>query len=204
MIWGGKKHLRVSIPLLQKIARKPDYVFDPYIEKINFEICGIHFKNESLLALYSQECDACVVAIGDGKRRCEVAEILLQKYRLPNLNLIHKKAYFCETSTHQSGLMMMPGSVVNSFTKIGKNCIVNTNASVDHDCVVGDGVHIMGGVSIAGSVEIEDYAMIGTNATILPGLKIGKSSYIGAGAVVTKDVPSGLVVVGVPARPLQK
>ena len=85
-IWGGKKHLRVSIPLLEKIGRIPDYVFDQYIEKVDFEISGIHFKDESLISDYANKCDACVVAIGvDGKRRCEVANILLDKYNLPNL-----------------------------------------------------------------------------------------------------------------------
>ena len=203
-IWGGKKHLRVSIPLLKRIERRPDYVYDPYIEKINFEISGIHFKDESLISNYAKECDACVVAIGDGERRCEVANILLHKFNLPNLDLIHEKSYLCETSRFESGLMMMPGSIVNSFTVLGKNCIVNTNSSVDHDCILGDGVHVMGGASIAGSVQIENYATIGTNSTILPGLKIGEGSYIGAGAVVTKNIPPRQIVVGVPARPYIK
>ena len=49
-------------------------------------------------------------------------------------------------------------------------------------------------------VRIEAWADIGTNATILPGVTIGKGSIVGAGSVVTKDVPPFSIVAGVPAR----
>ena len=60
--------------------------------------------------------------------------------------------------------------------------------TVDHECEIGRGVHIMGGVSIAGIVKIEDYVTIGANATIFPDIKISEGAFIGAGAVVTKNV----------------
>jgi acetyltransferase-like isoleucine patch superfamily enzyme len=47
---------------------------------------------------------------------------------------------------------------------------------------------------------VEDYARIGANSTILPGVRIGRNSMVGAGSVVTKDVPANSVVVGNPAR----
>jgi acetyltransferase-like isoleucine patch superfamily enzyme len=58
----------------------------------------------------------------------------------------------------------------------------------------------MGSAAIAGNVTIEDFATIGTNSTILPNLKIGAGAFIGAGAVVTRDVEPNSVYVGVPAR----
>jgi acetyltransferase-like isoleucine patch superfamily enzyme len=51
---------------------------------------------------------------------------------------------------------------------------------------------------------IEDGAMIGANVTLLPGVTIGKNSIVGAGAVVTKDVAPGSVMMGVPARESRK
>jgi acetyltransferase-like isoleucine patch superfamily enzyme len=50
-------------------------------------------------------------------------------------------------------------------------------------------------------VVIEDNVWIGSNATILPGVRIGSGAVVAAGAVVTKDVPGGVLVRGVPARP---
>ena len=51
---------------------------------------------------------------------------------------------------------------------------------------------------------VEDFARIGANSTILPGVRIGKNSLVGAGSVVTKDVPANCVVVGNPARVIKK
>ena len=61
----------------------------------------------------------------------------------------------------------------------------------------------MGAAAIAGRVHIADYATIGTNATILPNIKIGIGAFIGAGAVVTKDVEDYAVVIGSPARKIR-
>ena len=61
----------------------------------------------------------------------------------------------------------------------------------------------MGGAVVTGRVFIENYATIGSNATILPDLRIGEGALIGAGAVVTKNVSKGEIVVGIPARPIK-
>ena len=58
----------------------------------------------------------------------------------------------------------------------------------------------MGGASIAGRVDIGNFVSIGTNATILPDIKIEDGAYIGAGSVVTKNVKKNEIVVGIPAK----
>ena len=68
------------------------------------------------------------------------------------------------------------------------------------NCVIGNGVHIMGSAYIAGRVKIFNFASIGANATILPDIKIGEGAIVGAGSVVTKDVKPYHIVVGNPAR----
>jgi hypothetical protein len=64
--------------------------------------------------------------------------------------------------------------------------------------------NVMGGASIAGGGGVGDFSTIGTNATILPNLKIGKNIFVGAGAVVTKNIEDYAVVVGVPAKLIKR
>ena len=71
---------------------------------------------------------------------------------------------------------------------------------VDHECVIGNGVHLMGGCYLAGRVKIGNFSSIGAAATILPDINIGENVIVGAGAVVTKNVKSNTVVIGNPAK----
>jgi len=82
--------------------------------------------------------------------------------------------------------------------------ILNTLSSVDHDCQLGDFVHISPGAHIAGEVQIGDGSWIGIGASVIEGIKIGRNCIIGAGAAVIADVPDGVTVVGVPAKPIHR
>ncbi|WP_061214979.1 DapH/DapD/GlmU-related protein [Syntrophomonas wolfei] len=94
----------------------------------------------------------------------------------------------------------MAGAVIQALVTIGVNTIINTRASVDHECLIGDHVHIAPGTTISGGVKIGDNVLIGAGATIIQGIHIGASSIVGAGAAVTKDVREGVIVMGIPAR----
>ena len=98
------------------------------------------------------------------------------------------------------GSQILAHATVCVDTIIGESCIINTGASVDHECKIGNGVHICPGVKMAGCIVIEDYATIGTGAVILPQIKIGTGATVGAGAVVIRDVEPNTIVVGNPAK----
>ena len=66
--------------------------------------------------------------------------------------------------------------------------------------MIGNGVHIMGAAAVCGLVKVGDCTTIGSNATVLPRVTIGRNCFIGAGAVVTHDVPDDAIVAGVPAK----
>jgi acetyltransferase-like isoleucine patch superfamily enzyme len=56
---------------------------------------------------------------------------------------------------------------------------------------------------VFGEVVIEEDALLGYNVTVMPGVRIGKGATVGAGSVVTRDVPPYTIVAGVPAKPLR-
>ena len=69
-------------------------------------------------------------------------------------------------------------------------------ASIDHECKLADGVHVAPGATLCGCVIVDENVMTGAGSLVLPRVKIGRDSIVGVGAVVTCDVPSGVIVAG--------
>jgi sugar O-acyltransferase (sialic acid O-acetyltransferase NeuD family) len=146
-----------------------------------------------------------LVAIGGfkGKERVGI-QLYLRKHGLLPHTAIHRTAYVAPSALIMEGTQILANAAVCVDVQLGQACIINTGATVDHECRLGEGIHLCPGAHIAGCVEIESYASVGTGAVILPRLKIGKGAVVGAGAVVTKDVPSYTVVAGNPAKLLKE
>jgi tetrahydrodipicolinate N-acetyltransferase len=119
-----------------------------------------------------------------------------------------------------------PGAIIRDQVEIGNNAVIMMGASINIGSVIGEGTmidmnvvvggrgtigkncHIGAGAVIAGVVEppsatpviVEDDVVVGANAVILEGVRVGKGSVVAAGAVVVEDVPENVVVAGTPAR----
>ena len=141
------------------------------------------------------------VAIGLNSDRQRVSQKITESGHAVT-HAVSRFAMVSTSATCGDGVQLLAGSVVNAATRIGAGTIVNTNASIDHDCGVGEFVHVAPGATIGGGVTIGDLAFVGIGATVLPGITIGAGAMVGAGAVVIADVPPGATVVGVPARRL--
>lgn len=206
LLWGGKTKARIVQEMLResKIGIAT-LIFDGNLEKPAFDSPALFINDILRLKEELASVSHYVVCMGGehGLARYKTAKALEAAGLLP-LTLKHDRGFVEASSTLGSGCQVMPGAVVHKFTSVGEQSIINTNATLEHDCVVGNGVHIMGNVATGGGLRIGDYVTIGTNATILPFLEIGEGAFIGAGAVVTKNVDPYTVVVGVPAKPTRK
>jgi len=105
------------------------------------------------------------------------------------------------------GAVLSPFVTLASNVRIGRHFHANLYSYVEHDCVIGDFVTFAPGAKCNGNIVIEDHAYIGANAVLKQGkpgqpLVIGRGAVIGMGAVVTRDVPPGVTVIGNPARPM--
>lgn len=116
----------------------------------------------------------------------------------------HPSAVVGREAVLSEGSQIMAGSILQCRVRIGSNVVINTRASIDHDCEIGPHSFIGPGVTLCGSVRIGDNAFLGASALVLPGVFVGDNAIVGAGAVVTRDVPCGEFVVGNPATPKKR
>lgn len=143
------------------------------------------------------------IAVGANAVRRELTS-LAQAAGLSLVALVDPAAVVARDVEVGSGTVVMPGAVVNVGTTVGSNAILNTGCTVDHDCRIADYAHLSPGVHISGECEVGECAHVGIGASVVQRVRIGEGATVGAGAAVTKDVRAGAVVVGVPARELER
>jgi sugar O-acyltransferase (sialic acid O-acetyltransferase NeuD family) len=205
VIWGGTGQAKVLAAIFKQQGLRVAAILDVDPEVLPFTVDCPWFSDERDLFTWLNTQDfsnlLAAIAIGgtNGVTRCLLAQ-KLQHIGLELPTLIHERAWVADTVILGAGNQILGAACISEDARLGNHCIVNTNASIDHECVLGDGVHIMPGATIAGCVTVEDFASIGSNATILPRLRIGRNAVVGAGAVVTRDVLPGAIIKGNPAR----
>ena len=203
VIWGTGGHARVVADIVRggseyEIA---GFLDDVYPDRHGQRFCDalVLGGREQMGKLMAQGTQHVILAFGDNASRTRIAgELVAGGFILGRA--VHARATVAADVRIGAGTVVMAGAVVNPNTTLGENAIINTSSSVDHDCVIGNAVHVSPGAHLGGRVRVGDEAWIGLGAVVLEGRTVGERTIVGAGAVVTRDLPADVVAYGVPAK----
>jgi len=163
----------------------------------------------SLVSARQQFPEASVViGIGAPQTRQRVAERVAAA-GFGFATIVHPRTEISRWVEIGEGTVICAGNILTTNIVLGKQVQINLDCTVGHDVIMGDLATLAPGVHVSGCVHMGKRVYVGTGAVIINGTQdapivIGDDAVIGAGACVTKSVPPGLTVVGIPAKPLQR
>ncbi|MCP4202442.1 MAG: acetyltransferase [bacterium] len=198
LVLGAGGHAKVVVSTLQDAGRKPHKVLDDDSAKWAKQVLNTPIGGP-ITDLAKESPDCVITAFGDNRLRAEKAGSMTVNWT----TAVHPTAYVHPSAVLGPGTLVCAGAIVQPGARIGAHAIINTGASIDHDCELGDFVHLAPGARLAGNVRVGPGTLIGIGSVVVPGVVIGEWARLGAGAAVTGDLPSNCIAVGVPARLLE-
>lgn len=208
LIIGSSGHSKVVIDIFEKMSNILIVgLIDAYrpegSETLGYKILGSEdiindlFQNDPTIKIF--------VAIGDNFIRHKVVNKI--KSLIPGIEFIsaiHPNSIIGKNVVIGEGVAIMAGVTINSDSIISDFCILNTNASLDHDNFMDKYSSLAPNSVTGGNVTIGKFSSISISATIKHGVSVGDHSIIGAGSVLLKDCPDNMILYGIPAREIRK
>lgn len=142
---------------------------------------------------------AVICAVGDPAVRKRHVE-LAQSLGLLFMNAISPLAHILPDAKIGQGVVLFPHAVISRNVTLGDHAVINAGSTLGHDVTVERYGTISPGVHVGGNSLIGEGGYLGIGASVIPRVSVGAWTTIGAGAVVTDDMPGYAVAVGVPAR----
>lgn len=138
-------------------------------------------------------------AIGDNAARARMAGIA-EGFGWRPATLAHPSAIRAANAEIGPGTYIGPASVISVNVKIGVHAIIDMHVSVGHDSLLSDFCAVFPGARVSGGCHIGEFAVVGSNATVLPRTVVAERSVVGANSVAQGYIEPGTTILGVPAR----
>jgi sugar O-acyltransferase (sialic acid O-acetyltransferase NeuD family) len=207
LIFGSSGHAKVIIDIFEKDERFEIIgLIDDFRnigeKTLDYKVLG---KGDDIAVLNKKYPDAMIfVAVGDNwMRQIVVNKIISIVPEIKFATAIHPSAQIGKNVKIGRGVAIMAGTIINSDSFLGDFTIVNTKASIDHDCKLFQYASVAPGTVLGGNVTVGEYSAISIGAVIKNEIKIGKHSIIGAGALVLKDCEDNVVMYGCHAKKIR-
>jgi UDP-perosamine 4-acetyltransferase len=203
VVVGAGGHAKVCIELLQAMGQTVAFCIGA--DDASGSCLGVPVLpgDEHIARLRQDGFDRAFIAVGNNEARLRLGgQVTDLGFEL--VNAISPAALVSPSARLGSGVALMAGVVINAATTIDDLAIINTGATIDHDCYIGVAAHVAPQSGLAGNVTVGSCSFLGVGTKVIPGCHIGEGVIIGAGGVVISDVPDGVTVVGVPTRIVSK
>lgn len=204
VIIGSSGHAKVILDIVQqqgryRVAGFLDCFRDTDEQTSGYPILGKEKDLPDLIKAHTLK--GAIVAIGDNFVRSKVVtQIKKTSPELPFVSAVHPAATIAREVVIGEGSVVMAGVSINPCSCVGRFCILNTNASLDHDSILEDFASLAPGVTTGGNCRIGHHAALGIGAVLIHGIHVGEHTVIGAGSLVMKSVGPLAVAYGAPAR----
>lgn len=207
LIIGSSGHAKVAIDAIEKRGRYKIFgLIDDFrnVGEMTLDYKVLGGQNDIAALAQRHPISGVFIAIGDNGLRAKVSQGIAKA--LPEIEFvtaIHPSAIIGKDCAIGKGSIVMAGVVINPSCRIGNFCIVNTNASLDHDSLMEDFSSLAPKVAAGGNCVIGSYSAIGIGSSLFHKIRIGEHTVVGAGSVVSRDLPSFSVCYGVPAKKIR-
>ncbi len=155
--------------------------------------------DDEFITNYNQELNVAI-AIGSSSIREKIYSAYKENANICFPNLIDPSVLLSDRISFGEGNIVCAGCILTVDIAIGNCNIINLDCTIGHDAIIRDFVTINPSVNVSGNTTIESGVNIGTGTQIIQGLTIGNNSIVGAGAVVSRELPSNCTAVGIPAK----
>lgn len=197
LIVGSGGHAKVVIATARAAGYRPIAVLDDDQSRQGMTLLGVPVLGSSCELERSEH--PAVVAIGDNQSRQRIVE---QHPNVTWATLVHPRAFVDGSAALGVGTVVFAGAVIQPDVRVGHHVIINTSASVDHDCDIQDFAQVAPGAHLGGTVTLGRGSFVGIGSTLHQGAELGPGAILGGGAFLKGSVPAGMTAVGVPARVL--